>query len=1000
MGEGFFIQLFQILTILRRISSLRDYHSLLRRRILAIQQWVSLAHYWQSKYLTITPVKLYHGETRRIALRRESLFGVNRSSPKPWFALHRNIIMKMNAFFVQAACLILAAPLAADQGARECISYPVNKNTESSRFPLSGTDWLTKNYFDIHNSTTRLVVAVDVFFPDSDNASNFGHSATLAHQPYKTRVKVTEAGGSTTISDWAYLATPPTRESDSTHFVLNGTFPIGSYYVTIEVDNPSDVEIWTNKVWASTLLANATESMHDTAAFGSRSISHSEWTTLATVGTASRGANVAKNYILVSNARITDGDDVSFRLLQDSAHVLRTDNVVGIAGAYRHINLNMIYTDPQQLTSVPAGTIMLQAKSSSGNASHTDGGFLHLMEVDGDWYKLSSSNCTQSNVTPSWTYGTICQSPSAYFESEVGVAAYGVGNWNVSGAPSDIEVEFCSVLKRSSDGTKQVEIGCKPLTADSSANEVFAHQNDLVRYGLPSGQAYHIDVETRGLCFEPGQTYSVTSGNFEIIFPPMDGAVDTLHEVCNDSWYNPKPPATPCIYTCDWNDSLYQRAVNTNDRCNGGPLTPPPQCEGLAWEAEDGVLTGFTILDDYGASGGQYIAAPNGTGNQFGGPHNDYKASYCVTISEPGNYRINARIKAPTHSDDSFYVRIDGAPTIGHYWDLPVTTLFTEDYVADSNNPVRDPLEVYLTAGSHIIDVFRREDGAGLDKLEMEPAPCGALIQEAEDGALVGFTTVADGAASGGEAIEVPNGTGNQLAGPNENFKASYCFGVAMAGIYRIEGRLKAPSFSDDSFWVRVDGAPVSGFLWDTTVSTSYLDDYVNDLGGADPVEVFLTAGDHIVDLFQREDGARLDRIELTPAVPPPCGPLAQEAEDGTLVGFTTVADGAASGGEAIEVPNGTGNQLAGPNENFKASYCFSVATAGTYRIKGRLKAPSFSDDSFWVRVDGAPVSGFLWDTAVSTSYVDVFLDVGNHTVDVFQREDGPRIDRLTFERQ
>ena len=293
----------------------------------------------------------------------------------------------------------------------------------------------------------------------------------------------------------------------------------------------------------------------------------------------------------------------------------------------------------------------------------------------------------------------------------------------------------------------------------------------------------------------------------------------------------------------------------------------------------------------------------------------------------------------------------------------------------------------------------------------VEPPSCsGTMVQEAEDGSLVGFSTVSDGAASSGLAIEVPNGTGNQTGGPNDSYKASYCLTVPAAGTYRIEGRLKAPTFSDDSFWIRVDGVPAAGYLWDTAVSATYVDDFVNDVGGADPVEVFLDAGDHIVDVFLREDGTRLDRIELTP---PSCGPLTQEAEDGTLVGFSTVVDGAASGGLAIEVPNGTHNQIGGPSDSYKASYCVTVSTAGTYRIGGRVHSSSFGDDSFWVKVDGVPTAGFNWVTPVGATYVDdyvndygnadpveVFLGAGNHMVEVFLREDGTRLDRIELELQ
>ncbi len=145
-------------------------------------------------------------------------------------------------------------------------------------------------------------------------------------------------------------------------------------------------------------------------------------------------------------------------------------------------------------------------------------------------------------------------------------------------------------------------------------------------------------------------------------------------------------------------------------------------------------------------------------------------------------------------------------------------------------------------------------------------------------------------------------------------------------------------------------------------------------------------------------------------------GSLEQEAEDGVLVGFSTVADSAASGGQAIEVPNHepVEQQENAPNDSFKASYCFTVPTAGTYRIVGREHSPSNSDNSFWVRVDDEPTAGFNWNAKVRhDSYVDdfvndfnivdpveIFLNTGNHIIDVFMREDGALLDHLELELQ
>jgi RHS repeat-associated protein len=61
-----------------------------------------------------------------------------------------------------------------------------------------------------------------------------------------------------------------------------------------------------------------------------------------------------------------------------------------------------------------------------------------------------------------------------------------------------------------------------------------------------------------------------------------------------------------------------------------------------------------------------------------------------------------------------------------------------------------------------------------------------------------------------------------------------------------------------------VDGNPVHGYLWDALQNTSYALDYVNDRDtAADPLELSLGVGNHTVVVYQRDDGTRLDKLEL-----------------------------------------------------------------------------------------------------------------------------------------
>ncbi|MGB0386541.1 MAG: lamin tail domain-containing protein [Ardenticatenaceae bacterium] len=300
------------------------------------------------------------------------------------------------------------------------------------------------------------------------------------------------------------------------------------------------------------------------------------------------------------------------------------------------------------------------------------------------------------------------------------------------------------------------------------------------------------------------------------------------------------------------------------------PPPPPPTCDGLVAEGEAGVLTGdFVVGNDQNASGGQYIHVPDGSGNSFNSPNPAHMAHYCFDVATAGTYRLKGWLYAATGQEDSFFLQVNGMPVNGYLWDFKKNTSYQMDFLSDRNGA--DPVEIELAAGEHLVSVFLREDGARLDKLELEevestpPPTCSSqLLAEAETGSLTGdFVIGSDQAASGGQYIHVPEGAGNSFNSPNPSHQAQYCFTVATAGTYRLRGWAYADTGQDNSFFVQVDGIPANGYQWSFPRNSSYQPDYVSDQGGADPVEVSLTAGDHIVTLFLREDGARLDKLEL-----------------------------------------------------------------------------------------------------------------------------------------
>ena len=301
-----------------------------------------------------------------------------------------------------------------------------------------------------------------------------------------------------------------------------------------------------------------------------------------------------------------------------------------------------------------------------------------------------------------------------------------------------------------------------------------------------------------------------------------------------------------------------------------------PEDEGTGFwvqEAEDCELHGaFQIVNDPAASGGSFVHAPNGVGIRDL-PDEAHKVVCKIRVASGGTYRIKGVVKAPSpsYTNNSFFVKVDGAPTAGYLWDTPESTRWATDAVSDRNGA--DPVEVTLQAGTHNVAIYLREDGAQLDKIELESiavTPNG-LASEAEDCELSGAFQIADDpTASEGSYVHAPNGAGTRDL-PDEAQKMVCQLSVPSGGTYRIKAVVKAPSpsYANNSFFVKVDGAPGAGYLWDISESTLWTTDEVSDRKGVDPVGVVLTAGVHTVTVYLREDGAQIDKIWLEPGITP-----------------------------------------------------------------------------------------------------------------------------------
>ena len=144
------------------------------------------------------------------------------------------------------------------------------------------------------------------------------------------------------------------------------------------------------------------------------------------------------------------------------------------------------------------------------------------------------------------------------------------------------------------------------------------------------------------------------------------------------------------------------------------------------------------------------------------------------------------------------------------------------------------------------------------------------------------------------------------------------------------------------------------------------------------------------------------------------------EAEDGDLQWPMEIADDEnASAGAFIWVPEGTGSYSSISESAGLAEYMFDLPEGGEYVIWGRLVSNDNASDSFFVSVDGQDEmvwhtqpggeDQWTWDAVsirdaenpdYTSDKVRFQLSKGRHTLRIFQREDGTRLDKLLITNQ
>jgi hypothetical protein len=124
------------------------------------------------------------------------------------------------------------------------------------------------------------------------------------------------------------------------------------------------------------------------------------------------------------------------------------------------------------------------------------------------------------------------------------------------------------------------------------------------------------------------------------------------------------------------------------------------------------------------ASGGAYIAVPNGSGCNGG------KATLTFSVPAAGSYAIWGRILGPTTSDDSLHASLDvdqivtvndGSPTTEWRFPTAAQSAWTWDRISRrvlvGGVWTGEDVTFQLGAGAHTLYLNCREDGAAVDRV-------------------------------------------------------------------------------------------------------------------------------------------------------------------------------------------------------------------------------------------------------------------------------------------
>ena len=362
---------------------------------------------------------------------------------------------------------------------------------------------------------------------------------------------------------------------------------------------------------------------------------------------------------------------------------------------------------------------------------------------------------------------------------------------------------------------------------------------------------------------------------------------------------------------------------------------------------------------------------------------------YDIRFTTPGNYYVFIRTKGPNGNGDSFHVGLDGeAVTTDSGYGMGSKVGFWQwANIANTNQVV---LVNVSTPGLHTLNLWMREDGVMVDKIILS-----------QDNTLP--TGLGSPASSMGDCSGVVN------EAPIANIIADPLTGTAPLVV----------AFQGDQS-TDPDGN-IASYAWDFGDGNSS-----NEMN---PTHTYTEAGTYTAMLTVTDDLGAVGTYSETIVVSPAqdgggCfveseGSVVIEAEnfsrsqagEGEFANrnWEVITEGSASTGEAVQalpdLGGSTGLNLTGP----MLEYDINFNNTGNYVVFVRTYGPNGQGDSFHIGLDGNSVTNnsgigmgsvlgsWKWANIANGNQVVVInvTTVGTHTLNLWMREDGIKIDKI-----